>query len=173
MPNFRIPAIDLKRRRLAAALGATALLSACGFQLRGTAMLPFKTLYVDVPQANETGALLKRNLRAVTNVTLVDRKEDADAILTQFAESRAKLILSINVDGRVREFRLRYAVVYVLLNRAGDDIAPPASISIDRDYSYSDDQMLSKEAEEVLLYRDMQADLVRQIIRRLAATHPS
>ena len=37
-----------------------------------------------------------------------------------------------------------------------------------RDISFND-QVLAKEAEEVLLYRDMQTDMVQQIVRRLSA----
>ena len=41
---------------------------------------------------------------------------------------------------------------------------------IERDYSFNDNQVLAKESEEALLYRDMQTDMVQQILRRLAAT---
>jgi LPS-assembly lipoprotein len=35
--------------------------------------------------------------------------------------------------------------------------------------SFNDAQVLAKEAEEQLLFRDMQNDMVQQILRRLAA----
>jgi LPS-assembly lipoprotein len=35
--------------------------------------------------------------------------------------------------------------------------------------SYDDTQVLAKESEEQLLFRDMQSDMVQQILRRLAA----
>jgi LPS-assembly lipoprotein len=38
-----------------------------------------------------------------------------------------------------------------------------------RDISYSESAALAKEAEEALLYRDMQTDVVQQTLRRLAA----
>jgi len=38
--------------------------------------------------------------------------------------------------------------------------------------SYNDAQVIAKENEEQLLYRDMQTDMVQQIMRRLAAAHP-
>jgi LPS-assembly lipoprotein len=38
-----------------------------------------------------------------------------------------------------------------------------------RDISYSETIALAKEAEEALLYRNMQTDLVQQLLRRLAA----
>jgi LPS-assembly lipoprotein len=38
--------------------------------------------------------------------------------------------------------------------------------------AFDETQVLAKESEEALLYRDMQADLVQQIMRRLAAVKP-
>jgi LPS-assembly lipoprotein len=38
-----------------------------------------------------------------------------------------------------------------------------------RDISFSEAAVLSKEAEETLLYRDMQSDIVQQLLRRMAA----
>ena len=35
--------------------------------------------------------------------------------------------------------------------------------------TYDDAQVLAKEAEEQLLFRDMQSDMVQQIMRRIAA----
>jgi LPS-assembly lipoprotein len=38
-----------------------------------------------------------------------------------------------------------------------------------RDISFNESAVLSKEAEEGLLYRNMQSDIVQQTMRRLAA----
>jgi LPS-assembly lipoprotein len=46
---------------------------------------------------------------------------------------------------------------------------PPSTITLRRDITFSDDLVLSKESEEILLWRDMQGDLVQQLMRRLAA----
>jgi len=149
-----------------------ALLAGCGFQLRGSATLPFETLYIDIPPTNQIGVDLKRNLRAGTNTRITEIRSEAQAIITAVSESRTKTILSINSSGRVREFRLRYGFSYSLIDAKGQPLAPPANLALERDYSFSDDQILAKEAEEALLYRDMQSDLVQQIIRRLAAVKP-
>jgi LPS-assembly lipoprotein len=163
-----MPIARLKSRLpLLAAACLAIVLAGCGFQMRGTATLPFQTLYVDIPTGNAMGAELKRNLRAGTNAKLVDNKEDAEALLTHTGETRTKVILSIDDAGRVREFRLRYAFTYSLVNRKGEEIAPPQTLTISRDYTFNN-QVLAKEAEEQLLYRDMQSDLVQQVLRRLA-----
>jgi LPS-assembly lipoprotein len=42
-------------------------------------------------------------------------------------------------------------------------------VQLTRDVTYSDTEILAKEAEEQLLFRDMQSDLVQQILRRLSS----
>jgi LPS-assembly lipoprotein len=52
---------------------------------------------------------------------------------------------------------------------APDRIHPASTITLRREVTFSDDLVLSKEAEEALLWRDIQSDLVQQLMRRLAA----
>src|SRR3954467_15569764 len=95
------------RRKSLAAL--CLLLAACGFRLRGTAELPFETLYV--PGATGGIALdLKRNIQAGTRAKVVDDAKKADAVMQFTEEARSKEILSLTGTGRVREFQLRYRV---------------------------------------------------------------
>ena len=48
-------------------------------------------------------------------------------------------------------------------------LIPTSEIALKRDFSFNDTQVLAKEAEEALLYKDIQTDAVQQIVRRLAA----
>jgi LPS-assembly lipoprotein len=52
----------------------------------------------------------------------------------------------------------------------GADYVPPATILLTRDITFNDSDVLAKETEEQLLFRDMQSDMVQQIMRRLAAS---
>jgi len=142
--------------------------AACGFHLRGTADLPFSSVYV--PGASAGIALdLARNLRAGTNVKLVDNAKQAEAILEFSSEARAKEILSLTGAGRVREFRLRYRVGFRVHDGKGGDYVPQSVLELTRDVTYSDADILAKESEEALLYRDMQGDMVQQIMRRMSS----
>jgi LPS-assembly lipoprotein len=88
----------------------------------------------------------------------------------EFNERRDKAVLSIASNGRAREFRLNYVLTYRVVDQRGREMVPPNSnISIYRDISFNDTQVLSKESEEALLWREMQSDMVQQLIRRLAA----
>ena len=143
-------------------------LAGCGFQLRGEEHLPFHTLYI--PGATGGIALdLKRNIEGGTNVKVVDNAKDADAILELSNEKQEKIILSLSGTGRVREFRLRYSVNYRVHDREGRNFVPPGTLQLSRDVTFNDEEILAKEAEDQLLFRDMRADMVQQLLRRLAA----
>lgn len=146
---------------------ACLLLAACGFQLRGTASLPFETIYV--PNATSGIALdLKRNIRSGTGTRVLDEAKGAEAQLQFSEESRQKEILSITAAGRVSEYRLIYRVRFRISDAQGGDFLPASTVMLTRDMTYDDAQVLAKEAEEQLLFRDMQLDMVQQIMRRIA-----
>jgi LPS-assembly lipoprotein len=143
-------------------------LAGCGFRLRGTAELPFATVFV--PGATSGIALdLARNIQAGTNVKVVSDAKEAEAVLQFTSETRVKEILSLTGAGRVREFRLRYKVGFRVHDGKGNDFVPQNTLELTRDVSFNDAEVLAKEAEEQLLYRDMQGDMVQQIMRRLSA----
>jgi LPS-assembly lipoprotein len=145
------------------------VLAGCGFQLRGTADVPFQTIHV----AGATGGIaldLKRQIQAGTNAKVLDDPRAADAILLFTQELRDKEILSLTGTGRVREFRLNYRVGFRLHDGKGGDYLPQSTLVLSRDVTFNDSEVLAKEAEEALLFRDMQTDMVQQIMRRLAAS---
>jgi LPS-assembly lipoprotein len=144
------------------------LLAGCGFRLRGTADVPFESLYLP---ATTTGIALdlKRNIQAGTNARVVDDPKQADALLQFTEETRQKEILSLTGTGRVREFQLRYRVGFRVHDGKGGDYVPQSVIQLTRDVTFNDAEILAKESEEQLLFRDMQTDMVQQIMRRLAA----
>ncbi|HEX5394020.1 MAG TPA: LPS assembly lipoprotein LptE [Rhodocyclaceae bacterium] len=150
-------------------LGLVLLLGACGFHLRGSANLPFKTLYLSLNDTSEMYALLARTVKASSQTDIVKSAKEAEAVLSVTGDMQRKTILSLNTSGRVREYQLIRTFSFRVADPEGRDLLPPATIELRRDITYSDDQVLSKEAEEVLLWRDIQNDLVQQILRRLSA----
>ena len=147
---------------------ALVLLAGCGFQLRGAANLPFETILV--PGATGGIALdLKRNIQSGTKTRVVDNPKDAQAVLQFTEEIRQKEILSLTTAGRVREFRLLYRVGFRVHDGKGGEFLPVSSVQLTRDITFNDAEILAKEAEEALLYRDMQFDMVQQVMRRLEA----
>ena len=155
-------------KRVAITVVFAALLAACGFQMRGTANLPFETLYMP----NTTGGIaldLKRNIQSGTRTTVVDDPKKAEAVLEFSQEARQKIILSLAATGRVSEYRLLYRVGFRVHDGKGGEFLPMSTVQLTRDITFSDADVLSKDTEEQLLYRDMQSDMVQQIMRRLSA----
>jgi len=146
-----------------------ATLGACGFQLRGTAKLPFTSLYVQVPDSSALGHEIKRTLR-VNNTRIADTPAAAEGTLVIMSELRERQILSLGGQGRVREYRLLFRMGYQVTDGKAKIITSPTEIMITRDISFNDEDALAKESEEALLYRDMQTDAVQQLLRRLQAT---
>ena len=149
-----------------------ALLPGCGFHLRGTADLPFKTLYLPASSVPGIALDLKRNIQAGTQTEVVHDLKTAQAVLEFTQELRDRLILSLAATGRVREYQLRYQVSFRVHDGKGAEFVPTSTLLLTRDITYADSDVLSKEAEEQLLYRDMQTDMVQLIMRRLAAATP-
>jgi len=148
-------------------------LSACGFQLRGQAAIPFQTVHVEAPGFSTFANDLERAIRSGSNTRIVASRDQADAVVQVIGELQEKHILSLSGAGKVREFELRYRVAYRLTDRAGIDLASPGEIVLRRDMTYDDTEVLAKESEELLLFRDMKTDAVRQMLRRLSVVKPA
>ena len=179
--------------KLSVILLLASLIAACGFKLRGSAelpgyKLPFATIAITLPPTSEFYAQLKRNIEASSPGTrVVADMKDAEAVLTLLGDSVEKIILSLNAAGRAREYQLvrKFSfkvhpnvpsaapgppVKYTDAPAAAPvEYIPPSLITLKREITFSDDLVLSKESEEALLWRDMQGDLVQQLMRRLAA----
>lgn len=160
----------MKRNAIRALVLALALaLTACGFHLRGQAALPFKTVYIGFPENSPVGTELRRYIRASGEASVVDDAKTADAILELLSEAREKAILTLNSQGRVREYSLFYKLRFRVKDPKEKELMPPTEIVLKRDITFNESQVMAKEKEEEMLYRDMQGDLVQQILRRLSA----
>ena len=181
----------MRAAKLSLVLLLVGLLSACGFKLRGSAelpahKLPFSTIALTVAPTSEFYGQLKRSIEASSANTRVVGLKEAEAVLTVLGDTSEKTILSLSSAGKAREYRLvRIFSFKVQANTPAAAPAPqvkytdapavavteyvaPSTIVLRRDITYNDDLVLSKESEEALLWRDMQNDLVQQLMRRLA-----
>ena len=178
--------------KLVLILSLAGLLTACGFKLRGSAelpgyKLPFATIALGLDPTTEFHALLKRSIEAQSPGTrVVADATEAEAVLSVIGDRNEKIILSLTAAGRAREYQLVRTFSFRVHGRAPAQVTPapkysdvpvagpteyipPSIITLRREITFSDDLVLSKESEEALLLRDMQGDLVQQLMRRLAA----
>lgn len=147
-------------------------LSACGFQLRSSGNYPFRTLYANFSATSPLGVELRRNLLGTGRIeVLTDAQQmlKADAILDILSEERQQVVVGMNASGQVRELQLRLRVKFRLRTPQGRELIESVELAQQRDLSFTETAALSKEIEQGMMYRDMQTDIVQQIMRRLAA----
>lgn len=170
-----MPTPFTRRRALAllAAVGATAALAGCGFRLRGPQPLDFATIYVGVSEFSELGAQLRRQIATSGTTTVVEDAAKAEVKLQLLTNEREREILSLTGAGKVREYQLTQRIRFRLVDKADTELIAPTSILARREYTFDDSLILGKEQEENLLFRDMQNDLVQQLMRRLAVVRRS
>ena len=162
----------MHRRTLLAAPCAALVLSGCGFQLRVAPELAFQSIYVGASINSSLGNELKRNLASLGNLQVISDpmlQTTAQAVLDILQDQREKTVVGVNASGQVREFQLRVRLRFRLRTPQGRELIPETELLLQRDISFNESAVLAKEAEEGLMYRDMQSDLVQQLIRRLAA----
>lgn len=165
---------QVSRRHRLAATSAVLLamgLSACGFQLRQAPNLPFNTMYAGFAESSSLGQELRRSLES-TGVRVITNNRQLDAaqvILDILQDQREKVVVGVNSTGLVREFQLRIRFKFRLRDKAGNEIIPETELLQQRDFSFNESGALAKEAEEALIYRSMQSDIVQQALRRLSA----
>jgi LPS-assembly lipoprotein len=141
----------------------------CGFQLRGEPEVGLKSLSMTVAGQSTVAAEIRRTL-AISPTRLVGTPKDAEANLGILGEAREKTVFTLTGTGRVYEFQLRLIVRYQLTVPGREEpVVPPTEISARRLITYSESAPIAKEVEEQLLYKDMQVDLARQILRHVAA----
>ena len=163
---------QLSRRHLLTAAGALAashLLAGCGFHMRGPQPLAFATIYLGTSENTGLGAQLARQVRTSGSTEVVGDPAQADVRLQILRDTFAREILSLTGAGKVREYQLTREFAFQLVDRDGAVLIPPTLLTAQRDYTFQDERILAKEQEEDLLLADMQNEIVRQLMRRLAA----
>jgi LPS-assembly lipoprotein len=161
----------LQRRYFLCSTLSLSALGGCGFQLRRAPEFAFTSIFLGFAQNSALGNEVRRNIASNANVTVLDAKsvDKAQVMLDVLAETREKVVVGVNAAGQVREFQLRLRFRFRLRTPDGKYLITDTEILQQRDISFNESAVLSKETEEVLLYRDMQTDIVQQLMRRLAA----
>ena len=145
------------------------LLASCGFELRGDPSVGFKTISVTAV-AGAPGTLSDvRRILATGPTQVVGDPKQAEAQLRIIEEKRDKTVHTITGSGRVYDFQLRLIVRYdVLIPGREQPFIEPTEVVSTRLLTYSESAPTAKEAEEQLLYKDMQNDIAGRILRHIA-----
>ena len=167
----------MNRHRRSVLSGSTGLacvllsagLAGCGFHLRRNANLPFATLYSGFSRGSAVGEEFRRELVRATSTRLVEKPDQAQVVLQVLGETRERDIVAYSAVGRPREYELRLRLQFRATDGGDREFIPASEMILRRDISAADNQLTARTDEEALLYRDMQKDMVQQLLRRLAS----
>ena len=128
--------------------------------------MPFESLYI---QANNPSVTIdiKRRIQASSKTVVLDSQKDAQAILVIKSARLKKKILSVSSTGRVREYQLRYSILFRVNDQKGREVVPDTKVEVGRVLPYSDSAILSAGAEEKMLLRDMKKDAILRLMDRI------
>lgn len=153
-------------------VSALLLLSGCGFQLRGNIDLPAGLQQMHVEGTSKYSGLgleLRRGLKT-SGVNVVSEASAAQVILKVSSPSFQRRLLSVSgTSGKTTEYELTYTLNISLQDRNGKVLLAPQTLRQLRDYTYDQNNVLGKGDEQSRLQKDMQRDLVRQVLNRLQA----
>ena len=155
-------------RRLLLALAGASALAGCGFRLRQPARVSFASIaLVGFAPRSPLAEELKRQL--LQQVKVLDAPDKAEVILQALDDVREKSVVASTAAAQVRDMQLRLKFNFRARTPGGRELISRAELLVSRDLSYSETAALAKEQEEATLYREMQGDVVAQVMRRLAS----
>ncbi len=156
-------------RGLACAVLCT-LLAACGFHLRGTAPLPFDSLYTNIAENSAFGAQMRRAIEASSpNTRIVENIAQAQARLMQLASNQSLRQLSLNAQGLVDEYELNLSFTFEVVDAKGHILLAPSTLTSSRDLPYNPNAVQAKQGEIGTVFNEMQQGLVDLVVRRLSS----
>lgn len=148
----------------------TTLVTSCGWHLRGTGTVD-NVSSVHISSQGRFGSFyeaLSRSLQA-NDITVVENATDAQYNIVILDQKYSRKTASVSVTVRVSEYQLTEEVTIMILAANGRPLLQRTTLSTDRFFDFDENDVQSKEDEANLLRREMQSDLIRQIISRLDA----
>lgn len=147
------------------------LLTGCGFHLQGQMKLapPLQRLYLQTP---DPYGQLARNLQdylKMSNVELVDKRENASAILSILRDETSQVMLSVSGTEQTRQYRLNVILVFEVLDAQNRVIIPPEHLIESRTITIQSNQILGSSNETNLFYQQMRRTLARSLMYRLSS----
>jgi len=146
------------------------ILNACGFKLASKADLA--PMFDKTSISYEAGADIMADVVIsqfkANNIQIVEA-EAATAHLTILYETKNKEILSVDENGKVREYELILQIGIHLKDETGKTVIKNQNIRLSRDFLFEIDDVLGKSSEREQIYQEMREDIARLIVYRLQA----
>ena len=147
-----------------------AALTGCGFHLRGSLEIPeaLNPLFIQAP----AGSLLHQAFAdrlAGSDVRLAATPAEARLIVRILSEERSSRVAAVDANGKVLAYELHYLIRFDAVGADGGQRVPPQSMDLIRNFDNPEVEVLGKQLEEELIYRDFATDAADRILMRLRA----
>lgn len=149
-------------------LGAGLLLSACGFQLRGTGMDTTMSLEALHVSAQDNHSPTRQQVLDALRSSGVAVRSTAPYHLQLLREPQYRRAVSSSSRSAPAEYEIRRELIFQITNSAGQPLIGPETLSTQRAYVSDRDNLVGSSEEEALLQREMRQDLTRQLMFRLS-----
>ena len=152
------------------ALVIVAAIAGCGYQLRGTALLPPELGAVHITGPRDISIAIARLLDGA-GVRVEPTRDSAGTMLQISDEQLDRRVLSIHPDtGKESEFELAYRVKFRVTDADGEELVPEQTVSLLRDYVFDVRAVLGKRREQEVLHAEMRRDAAARIVERIGAS---
>jgi LPS-assembly lipoprotein len=159
--------VNVRHLHLPALAAVLFTLAGCGFHLRGYDLpSSVASVRIETSGRNLLAEPLRRALREAGVSTSAD---NADAVVELLSEERSRRSAAVTGNARVAEYQLTLGVLYRLRDGAGQETLPAQWARVERIYRLDRENLVGSSEEQALLEKEMQADLVQQILRTLTA----
>ena len=177
----------LKLRYFISIVALVFLIQSCSFQLRGALDLSqdMSPIYLQKNSLFELGREVQSLLTA-NKIQMAENAEQAKAQLTLLSEEKSRRVLSVDSNGRAREYLLNYKANFSIkvnqskdsndLNQEGKqdssshDSISQDSVSVARSLLFDPDAVIAVVNEAEILYQEMRRDAARLILLKLQAS---
>jgi len=159
----------MKLHRLLVVALLTLLLSACGFQLREEAVLPGGMQRLAIEGADALSPLGRDLRKALTRAgaQVVEDGTGEPSVLRITTNSFRTDVLTVSDSARANEYTLRYQVEFDVVGADGTALLPRQSIELTRIFTFDATQAIGIAAEQDILSKELQREMVQTIMRRL------
>ena len=155
------------------ALLAALLLTSCGFHLRdarsGAADIPAEAIYVDEDGAANLAEAVRARLRNA-GVRAPVSAQEAQFVVLLSRESFRRDVLSVSPrTGKVEEYQVTFSSRLSLREVDGETLLDNDPLSLVRDFTFDQSEVLGKFSEEETLRDELTRDAAEQVLRRISA----
>jgi len=155
--------------RVVAVAAVVVALGACGFQLRGWDMVAvIDSAYVTSDQHNLLEQALRAGLRQA-GVREAATAGEADVVVRLLDSRSDRRSVTVSEQARAAEYETTLAVLYEVTDPQGRELVRAQWLERARVFRVDRDNVVGTREEQVLLEREMQNDLVQQILRSINA----